>query len=118
MTTPWWQPLLPQKASVSPRERLRASVGALIGLFVTGCVSAWLVDSPVTALWLMAPMGASAVLLFGVPASPLAQPWPVVAGNLLAAVIGVACVQAILNVAPVILVVPEKVVVNNVDLAV
>ncbi|PCR16609.1 HPP family protein, partial [Klebsiella pneumoniae] len=26
-------------------------------------------------------MGASAVLLFGVPSSPLAQPWSIVGGN-------------------------------------
>ena len=40
---------------------------------------------------LVAPMGASAVLLFGVPASPLAQPWSIMGGNLVAATIGVAC---------------------------
>ena len=40
---------------------------------------------------LVAPMGASAVLLFAVPASPLAQPWSIMGGNLVAATIGVAC---------------------------
>lgn len=40
--------------------------------------------------WLAAPMGAAAVLVFALPASPLAQPWPVLAGNTLAAAIGVA----------------------------
>nr|WP_259677544.1 HPP family protein [Klebsiella pneumoniae] len=34
-------------------------------------------------------MGASAVLLFGVPSSPLAQPWSIVGGNVLSALIGV-----------------------------
>jgi len=38
---------------------------------------------------LIAPMGASAVLLFGVPSSPLAQPWSIIGGNLVAALIGV-----------------------------
>ncbi|VEA74072.1 HPP family [Serratia rubidaea] len=42
-------------------------------------------------LWFVAPMGASAVLLFAVPASPLAQPWSIVGGNLVAALIGVSC---------------------------
>ncbi|MER3609381.1 HPP family protein, partial [Klebsiella pneumoniae] len=32
---------------------------------------------------------ASAVLLFGVPSSPLAQPWSIVGGNVLSALIGV-----------------------------
>lgn len=40
-------------------------------------------------LWLMAPFGATAVLVFGVPDSPLAQPKNVIAGHLLTALIGV-----------------------------
>jgi CBS domain-containing membrane protein len=39
----------------------------------------------------MAPVGASAVLVFAVPASPLAQPWAVVAGNTVSALAGLAC---------------------------
>ena len=95
LQAPWLQNLLPATASVSHRERFRAGAGALIGILVTGLASALIADSAVTALWLMAPMGASAVLLFGVPASPLAQPWSIVGGNLLAAVIGVACAKLI-----------------------
>ncbi|HEX2875374.1 MAG TPA: HPP family protein [Polyangiaceae bacterium] len=40
-------------------------------------------------------MGASAVLVFGVPASPLAQPWSVLGGNVLAALIGVTAARFI-----------------------
>ena len=40
--------------------------------------------------WLVAPLGASAVLVFAVPASPLAQPWSVIGGNLISAAIGLA----------------------------
>ncbi len=39
----------------------------------------------------LASMGASAFLLFVVPHSPLAQPWPVIGGHLVAAFVGVAC---------------------------
>ncbi|MES3014149.1 MAG: HPP family protein [Pseudomonadota bacterium] len=92
---PWVQSLLPPKASVSQRERLRAAAGALIGIALTGLASALLVDSANAALWLIAPMGASAVLLFGVPASPLAQPWSIVGGNVISALIGVACAKLI-----------------------
>ena len=46
---------------------------------------------------LVAPMGASAVLLFAVPASPLAQPWSIIGGNIVSAVIGVACATWITN---------------------
>jgi len=38
-------------------------------------------------------MGASAVLLFAAPHAPFSQPWNVVVGHLLSAVIGVACWQ-------------------------
>jgi CBS domain-containing membrane protein len=39
---------------------------------------------------LIASRSAYEVLLFGVPASPLAQPWPIMGGSLIAALIGVA----------------------------
>ena len=42
-------------------------------------------------------MGASAVLLFAVPASPLAQPWSFIGGNLVSAAVGVACAALIPN---------------------
>jgi CBS domain-containing membrane protein len=48
---------------------------------------------------IVAPIGASAVLVFAVPASPLAQPWPVLGGNILSTLVGVAAVQMIPNVA-------------------
>ncbi|GAA5213448.1 HPP family protein [Corallincola platygyrae] len=44
-------------------------------------------------LFLMAPFGASAVLVFGLPDSPLAQPKNVVLGHLLAAFVGLALAQ-------------------------
>lgn len=44
---------------------------------------------------LIASMGASAVLLFATPHSPLAQPWPLVGGHLLSAFIGIACAKLV-----------------------
>ncbi|HWH20177.1 MAG TPA: HPP family protein [Solirubrobacterales bacterium] len=40
-------------------------------------------------------MGASAVLLFAVPASPMAQPWPIIGGNSLSALTGFAVGSAL-----------------------
>ncbi|MBU6418539.1 MAG: HPP family protein [Proteobacteria bacterium] len=37
---------------------------------------------------LAAPIGASTVLLFAVPASPLAPPWSILGGNVTAAILG------------------------------
>ena len=42
---------------------------------------------------IVASMGASAVILFIIPDSPLAQPWPLVGGQLVSAIIGIACAQ-------------------------
>jgi len=68
-----------------------SGVGALCGLAISSLIS-WYVLGGMNA-WYIAPMGASSVLLFAVPNSPLAQPWNVVVGNTLAGLIGVACTQ-------------------------
>ena len=85
----WLHNLLPAKPTVTLSEQLRASAGALAALALAAGISMlWLGDA---AVWLIAPMGASAVLLFCLPGSPLAQPWPVIAGNCVSALVGVAC---------------------------
>jgi CBS domain-containing membrane protein len=85
----WWRRFVPQPMPATHVERLRASIGACAGIALTGLIStAWL-GSANALPPLIAPMGASAVLLFGVPASPLAQPWSIIGGNLVAALIGV-----------------------------
>lgn len=85
---PWWQRLGLQRQTVDWRERLRDSLGAALGVGVSGGVGWWLLGGQAGAFWLAAPMGASAVLLFAVPSSPLAQTWPALAGNVLAALVG------------------------------
>lgn len=81
----------PAPLAGSRRELLLASFGATLGLLLTQALShRWLGTFDA---WFIAPMGAAAVLLFAVPASPLAQPWPVLVGNSLAALVGVACHQ-------------------------
>ena len=56
---------------------------------MTALISAAVVGSDIVP-WLVAPLGASAVLLFAVPASPLARPWSIVGGNVISAFVGVA----------------------------
>jgi CBS domain-containing membrane protein len=91
--TQWLHGFLPQPLPAGNAERIRAGIGACIGLFVTALATHML--APGLASWLIAPMGASAVLLFCVPASPLAQPWSVVGGNTVSALVGVACAQLV-----------------------
>jgi CBS domain-containing membrane protein len=83
------KPLIPKIGSANAAERLRASIGALIGILVTGFVTQYALGSSAAVPLLIAPMGASSVLLFAVPASPLAQPWSVLGGNLIASLAGV-----------------------------
>lgn len=79
--------LKPHALPVAKKHIFLCSIGAGTGLAVTGMFSHWLLGE--VNLWFIAPMGASAVLLFGVPASPLAQPWSVVGGNTISALVGV-----------------------------
>lgn len=60
-----------------------------LGLWLTDLTCHFALGEP--SPWFIAPLGASAVLLFLVPASPLAQPWSIVGGNVLSALVGVVC---------------------------
>ena len=81
--------------AVDNKERFRASVGGLVGIALTGLLSRWGVGVDHVGPWIVAPLGASAVLVFAVPSSPLAQPWSVIGGNTLSALVGVAVAFAI-----------------------
>ena len=87
----WLQGFVPGAVRVDPVERLRACCGALLGILLTGVVTRLSLGPNPGLPLLIAPMGASAVLLFGVPASPLAQPWSIIGGNTVSALIGVSC---------------------------
>ena len=88
---------IPEPITVNYTERLRACIGAFIGIALTSLVTILIIDNASTIPYLIAPMGASAVLLFAVPSSPLAQPWSIVGGNMSAALVGVACAMWINN---------------------
>lgn len=81
--------LRPAPQAVNTRERLRVVLGAGLGLLLAGLLSRLVMGPGLPGL--VAPLGASAVLVFGVPASPLAQPWAVVGGNTASALVGIAC---------------------------
>lgn len=76
-------------------EKALASAGGLVSIALV-----WMVCNAALGktgvLILLPSMGASAVLLFAVPHGPLSQPWPVVGGHLISAVLGVACAKLIL----------------------
>jgi CBS domain-containing membrane protein len=85
----WLRRWAPAPLPISRAERWRVIGGVALGVLVMALVSKW--AEPLHVGWLIAPVGASAVLVFGLPGSPLAQPWSVVAGNTLSALVGTAC---------------------------
>lgn len=87
----WMKGFYPQPISVNFQERLRACIGAFLGIILTSVVTYNIIGASSAFPFLMAPIGASAVLLFAVPASPLAQPWSIIGGNITAAAVGVSC---------------------------
>lgn len=90
---PWLRAFIPAAHAVSRRERVAGAAGALLGLFLSEWIGRMALGQ--SSPWFIAPMGASAVLLFAVPSSPLAQPWSIVGGNLVAALIGVSCAKLV-----------------------
>ena len=89
-----WQLFRPILAGASFQDRLIACLGAMFGIGITAFICLKIAGTAASP-WLVAPLGASAVLLFAVPASPLAQPWPIIGGNVLSAIVGVIAAQSI-----------------------
>lgn len=91
-----FQPIL---AGARLWPRLVSVLGATIGIALTMliCLQFPMVSADLPII--VAPIGASAVLVFAVPSSPLAQPWSVVGGNILSTLVGVAAAQIIPNTA-------------------
>lgn len=85
----WLRNFLPASVRVGYSEACRMALGVALGLLVTGMLSRWWSGS-VGNMWMVSSLGASAVLLFGMPASPMAQPWPVLVGTVLSALVGAA----------------------------
>jgi CBS-domain-containing membrane protein len=75
---------------VSTEEVIWSWIGAFAGIGSLALIgSEWL--APQDLPLLIGSFGASAVLLYGAPRSPLAQPRNVIGGHVLSALVGVAC---------------------------
>jgi CBS-domain-containing membrane protein len=76
--------------TINFREVLISTIGGGVGIFGIFMSSQWLLD-PEVALLIVPSMGASAVLLFAAPHASFSQPWNVIGGHAVSAIIGVAC---------------------------
>lgn len=72
------------------KEKHIAGIGGFVSIFLLILITGTVLEIP-NASALIASMGASAVLLFAVPHGQLSQPWPVIAGHGVSALVGVAC---------------------------
>jgi CBS domain-containing membrane protein len=80
---------------IRPLDAARAGLGALLGLAMIGVILKFAVSAVGLHAWFVPAIGSSAVLVFALPASPLAQPRAVIGGNVVAALVGVACAALI-----------------------
>lgn len=80
----------------SHAEKMISAIGGFLGILGIFMISLSTVGSYSAAI-IVASMGATAVLLFAVPHSPLSQPWPLFGGHIVSAIIGVTCAKYITN---------------------
>lgn len=85
----------PLMAGANLGDRVVGCVGATICIALTMVICATFPLEAADLPIIVAPLGASAVLVFGVPSSPLAQPWPVIGGNVISTIVGVTMFQLI-----------------------
>lgn len=85
-----WRGFAPAMGGAKAVDVARAGIGAGVALLVAG-----LALRGMGLGWLVAPFGASAVLVYAVPNSPLAQPWSVVMGNTLSALVALGVLIAL-----------------------
>jgi CBS domain-containing membrane protein len=79
---------------VSHAEKIVSALGGFIGIFCIFIVSQWAVG-PNPAALIVASMGATVVLLFAVPHGRLSQPWSILGGHVVSAIVGVSCAKFI-----------------------
>lgn len=71
-----------------------ATLGALLGIALVAALTHAMLGQQ-AAIFVVPSLGATAVLIFAAPHSVFAQPWSVLGGNLLSALVGVLCQQLI-----------------------
>lgn len=82
--------LLPWNRTASHSEKLLSGLGGFMAILLIMLATLQVLE--LNSAWgIIASMGASAVLLFAVPHGPLSQPWPLIGGHGVSALIGISC---------------------------
>ena len=77
------------------KEGIVSGLGGFFGIAAVYLVSSAFFSTDSTKIIIVASMGSSAVLLFAAPLSKLTQPWNVLGGHLISAIIGITCAKYI-----------------------
>lgn len=94
----WLRLFVPAPARINQRERLRMVTGIILCVAVVALFAHWF-GATLPVPWMVASLGSSAVLVIAMPSSPLAQPWPVLAGSVSSYLVGVACAGLVPDIA-------------------
>ncbi|MBU3640438.1 HPP family protein [Polynucleobacter sp. Fuers-14] len=72
-------------------EHFRSAIGGIVGGGFVAFIAKFASEYTEINEWAMASLGASALLVFVLPSSPMAQPKAVIGGNIVSALVGVTC---------------------------
>jgi CBS domain-containing membrane protein len=90
----WFHFVTIDPVNLSVKGKLLSVIACFGTIFLVAWLTRFFSSSMVSPI-IVASMGASAVILFIIPNSPLAQPWPLVGGQLVSALAGMFCAQII-----------------------
>ena len=88
---------LPLAGRVTMREKFAAAITSFLGMLTVTYITQATTGTH-GLVYLSVSMGSATVLLFAAPHAPMAQPWPLLGGNLISALIGVTCYQYVDNI--------------------
>ncbi|PAT40493.1 hypothetical protein CK623_05225 [Vandammella animalimorsus] len=83
--------LRPAPTGIALKECLRIMGGCALSVGIVATLAQWLAQSQLELFWHGATLASSALLVFALPFSPMAQPWAVLMGSLLCTAVGMAC---------------------------
>ncbi len=82
--------------TMSTQEVFISIMGAFIATLLASFFSSKILEAEGMPM-VLASTGASAMLIFGIPHSPVSKPWPIVGGHLISALIGITAYYLIPN---------------------
>lgn len=90
----WFRFITIDPVPLSLKAKAISTLACFAAVLLAGWLTALLTGTPNSPV-LVASLGASAVILFFIPNSPLAQPWPLIGGQIISALVGMICALAI-----------------------